>query len=200
MKPIDIITYWLGSPDSPSYPEARMKLWFGHAPEVDAEMRERFMSIYEKAAAGELTEWETDPKGRLALILILDQFSRNLFRDQARMYAADERAAQLALATIGDGWHLQHYAPLERLFIYLPLEHTESLPLQKFCVRLFQQMESAAGEDSPDIDLLRNLTQYAHKHHDVVAEFGRFPHRNAILGRTNTAEEEKYLATPGAGF
>lgn len=200
MTPNDILTYWLGDPDSDSYPESRMKLWFGHAPEVDADMRQRFMGAYDDAVAGRLDEWETTPRGRLALILLLDQFSRNLFRDQARMYAADDKAAQLALLTIGDGWHLQHYAPLERLFIYLPLEHAENLALQKFCLQLFQRMEQQAEPGSPDLDLLRNLTGYARKHLDVIQQFGRFPHRNAILGRENTPEEKVYLATPGAGF
>jgi uncharacterized protein (DUF924 family) len=193
----DILTYWLGDPQSSSYPEWRNPLWFGHKPEVDQYMRDHFMDAYRAAAAGELDHWTESAHGHLALILLLDQFSRNLFRGDAAMYAADDRAVDLSLRLVESGRHLT-YHPLEQLFIYLPLEHAENVSLQRMCVRLFDRLV----EEVPDTDRPRyaGLLDYAHKHRDVVEKYGRFPHRNAILGRPNTPAEEEYLATPGAGF
>ena len=129
--------------------------------------------------------------GLLAQTLVLDQFPRNLFRGQARAFAGDAQARAIALQLIDSGAHLALH-PLQRWFVYLPLEHAEDLALQERSVALFSALAADAG--------MADALDYAERHRDVIHRFGRFPHRNAALGRASTAEELAYLATPGSGF
>jgi len=168
----ELIDFWFSKP-------ARER-WFDSTPEFDRQVRERFLSTYEAAAAGELDHWQQTPAGALALVIALDQFPLNMFRGEARSFDTEARSREVAAAAIEQGLD----EPLEdeqKAFLYLPFMHSESLADQDRSVALFE----AAG-------LTDNL-KWAYHHRDIVRRFGRFPHRNAILGRQSTAEEQAYL-------
>lgn len=172
-------------------------LWFDRNDALDAQIRQRFGETLAAAARGELDHWTATPEGWLALLIVLDQFSRNIYRDDARAWRADARAQAIAVAGIARGDDRQ-LTPLQRLFVYLPLEHAENLALQQHCVDLFEKL--VASLPGADRSRFEDFLDYARRHHDVIHRFGRFPHRNAVLGRENTAAEQAYLASPGAGF
>jgi uncharacterized protein (DUF924 family) len=180
-----VLDFWFGPP-----PLAPKAAWFRKDPAFDETIRTRFSAVVEEALAGGL-DWP-GPRGTLARILVLDQFPRNLFRGQARAFAGDARALALALGLIDSGEHLALH-PLERWFVYLPLEHAEDLPMQDRSVALF----TALGAEAP---AMADALDYAVRHRDVIQRFGRFPHRNPALGRASTAGELAYLTTPGSGF
>ncbi len=153
-------------------------------------MRERFGAAVEAALEDRLgAEWRAAP---LALLLLLDQFTRNLFRGTARAFAGDARALSIARALVATGAD-RRFDTIERGFVYLPFEHAEDLAAQDESVRLFTAL---AAEDARQADAL----DYAHRHREVILRFGRFPHRNAALGRASSADEAAYLAQPGSGF
>lgn len=197
----DVLAYWLSSahPDNAGA-LARKNLWFVKSDATDEAIRERFGTLVEEALAGRLEGWAATAPGRLALIVLLDQFPRNLFRGTPRSFAGDDQALRLAL----DGMALGHdrHADLPavaRIFCYLPLEHAEDMALQERSVAAFQ----ALADEDTDADtraFLAGTLDYARRHREVIARFARFPHRNPILGRQSTAEELEYLAQPGAGF
>jgi uncharacterized protein (DUF924 family) len=171
--------------------------WYASNPAFDALIRQRFAGQVELAAAGELTAWPVTPAGWLALLIVLDQFSRNLYRNDPRAWAQDLRAQALALSGINEGFDRELPA-LQRVFAYMPLEHAEDMALQQRSVALFE----ALCDETPlnERDQYRDFLDYARRHEAVIARFGRFPHRNAVLGRVSTLEELAYLAQPGAGF
>lgn len=186
MTPQAVRDFWFGPP-----PWAFRPAWFRKDPDFDAAIGTRFGALVEVALAGPLG-WGPAPAELLAEILVLDQFPRNLYRGQARAFAGDARARALALGLVDGGAHLK-LQPLERLFAYLPLEHAEDPALQDRSVALFTALAAQhAG--------LAEVLDYAERHRDVIRRFGRFPHRNAALGRASTPEEQAYLATPGSGF
>jgi uncharacterized protein (DUF924 family) len=190
--PAAVHAFWFGPPGTA---QAYRAEWFRKDPAFDAAIGERFGALVEPMLAlpaDAPPAWGGAPTDRLAEILVLDQFPRNLFRGQARAFAGDPRARALALALVDGGAHLA-LTPLERLFAYLPLEHAEDLVLQERCVELVTAL-AAAHEG------FESVLDYAVRHRDVIRRFGRFPHRNAALGRQSTAEELAYLATPGSGF
>ncbi|WP_044561986.1 DUF924 family protein [Azospirillum sp. B4] len=162
--------------------------WFGGGPAVDARVRDRLAGAYHAAAEGALDAWAETSDGALALLILLDQVPRNLFRDDALAFATDTRAQALASRAVARAQDLEQ--PVERrLFFYLPFEHAEEIVLQDCCVAL-------VGERiGPGQHL-----DYAERHREVIRRFGRFPHRNAVLGRTSTVAELDYLNQPGAGF
>lgn len=184
IQPSEILDFWFESDAS-----IRRKQWFDKAPEFDA-CCGRFTAAIRAARAGHLDHWAATPRGALALIVLLDQLSRNVFRGTAEAFAADRHALRIARGMIASGFDTT-LAPIERMFVYLPFEHAESLDDQNESVRLFECLSEALGPDTAG---------YAHRHRDVIRQFGRFPHRNAVLGRVNTPEETEYLAQPGAGF
>lgn len=143
------------------------------------------------AARDELEEWTTQPLGCLALIILLDQFPRNMFRGTPQAFATDPLALAVAQHTIAQGWD-QQMLPVQRWFIYLPFEHSEDLACQQRSLELWQQLASDSESQS--------AIAYAQKHYDVIQQFGRFPHRNAILGRMSTPKEEAFLQRPGSAF
>ena len=200
VTPEDVLEFWFGEGDrdDPSINEAKKSLWWGHAPETDAEIDARFGKTLEAAGRGELDHWADSPRGRLALVIVLDQFSRNIHRGTGQMYAHDDRAVALVRDAIARDEHAS-LAFFEKLFLYMPLMHTESDDGQAHCVRLFEQLV----EDAPS-EALRAIAEpsldYAIRHRDIVDRFGRFPHRNALLGRESTAEEEEFLEQPGSSF
>ncbi len=171
--------------------------WFMKNQAFDAELRQRFGATLDVALAGRLQDWAASAEGRLALLIVLDQFTRNVFRGDARSFSGDARALALALEGIERG-HDRAVPPMARIFCYLPLEHAEDAAVQARSVALFTALRDAA--DAQPKAFFDGTLEYAHKHQDVIARFGRFPHRNAVLGRASTAEELAYLAQPGAGF
>jgi uncharacterized protein (DUF924 family) len=185
-----ILEFWFGHPDEPSYGKPR-KTWFNKTPEFDEELRTRFGTDYQKAAAGHLDDWIDLPETCLALILLLDQFPRSIFRDTPEAFATDWEAlsaAQQAIALLYD----RHFLPVQRWFVYLPFEHSENLNHQHHSVKLFEQLSH-----DPDS---ASAIEYAYRHLEIIERFGRFPHRNAILGRISTPEEIEFLQQPGSDF
>ncbi|MFW5832582.1 MAG: DUF924 family protein [Pseudomonadota bacterium] len=161
--------------------------WFTVDPAVDRELADRFGTLLDRADRGELDRWEATTDGALALVLVLDQLPRNLFRGTSRAFAFDERARAVARRAIARGDDQGRTAD-ERLFLYLPFEHSEALADQDWAVALIEALGDPVYAD------------YARRHREVVVRFGRFPHRNGVLGRTSTPAEKAYLAAPGAGF
>lgn len=177
----EILHFW--------FEETKASQWFQKNEDFDRIIRDRFQAAYRLAADGVCDSWGDEPQGSLALCIVLDQFPRNIYRGQPESFATDARALRLARQAIARGFD-QALAPAHRRFLYLPFEHSEDIKDQERAVALFQAMQ---GEDPLGYD-------YAMRHHAIIARFGRFPHRNAILGRKNTSEEDEYLAQPGAGF
>lgn len=191
VKPQAVLDFWFGRPGDPRHGQSRPE-WFVKDPAFDEAIRAQFLPAVEEAIAGRLADWAATSRGALALLLLLDQFPRNLFRGEARAFAGDPLARQIA-ATLVDEGQDRTLTPLERVFVYLPFEHSESAADQERSVALFQAL---ADENAGFGDYL----DYAVRHQVVIARFGRFPHRNAALGRPSTPEELAYLAQPGSGF
>jgi len=173
-NPETILSFWR---------EAGRDRWFTRDDAFDAEIRDKFLATYEAAAAGKLGEWERSAEGTLALVIVLDQFPRNMFRGTARTYAADPLARQIANRALKRGCD-QDVPETERGFFFLPFMHSEDMTDQLRCVALYRE----AGDE----DL-----KYAEQHADIIRRFGRFPHRNAMLGRTTTPEEQAFLDDGG---
>ncbi|MGH6720358.1 MAG: DUF924 family protein [Alphaproteobacteria bacterium] len=185
-----VLGFWFGAPDAPDYGASR-DAWFTKDPAFDQVVRDRFGALHDAVLAGTYDPWLGDPDGALAMIVALDQFARNMYRGSPRMYAADQRARSLARATLGHG-HDAGLTPVERWFVYLPFEHSEDIADQRRAIELFDAL--AWHEQS------RLAIDSARRHHDIVARFGRFPHRNAILGRATTAAETAFLLEPTSSF
>jgi len=164
--------------------ERDRKAWFEKNPAFDEEIRQRFLPAYELGATGMLDSWKQAPASCLALVVLLDQFPRNMFRGTARAFAADPLALEAARTILDRGWD-KAMTPDERVFAYLPFEHSEALQDQKLSLKLF--------EGNPNFE-------WARKHWEIIRRFGRFPHRNAALGRESTPEEIEFLKQPGSGF
>ena len=191
VAPADILAFWFGRPGEPGYGEPR-GVWFRKDAAFDDEIRRRFLPAVEAALAGQLAHWAATPDGLLALLIMLDQFPRNLFRGTAQAFAGDAQARQLAAVAIDQGWDAP-LAAVEKLFVYLPFEHSESLADQVRSMALFTALATGhAGNDG--------FLDYARRHHEIIARFGRFPHRNAALGRPSTPAEVEFLAQPGSSF
>lgn len=198
MTPDDVLKFWF-----PSDPKRANALWWGKDEATDREIRDRFEDARNRAKAGELDDWAETARGRMALVILLDQMSRNMFRGDPETYAADDKAVSLVLSGLDRG-HDRELPYTQRLFFYLPLEHAESLELQERCVNLTKVLaaEVAAdpGADEGDHSKFASYVDYAIRHRDIVARFGRFPHRNAVLGRESTPEELAFLEQPGSSF
>jgi len=186
-----VLDFWFGAPGSSEFGSAR-KAWFMKDAAFDAAIRERFGALVERALRGELEAWGDEPRSSLAQILLLDQFTRNAFRGSARSFAGDARALAAASRMVGSRQD-EALAPFMRAFVYLPFEHAEGLAMQDEAIRLFTKLVSEAPE-------LADMLDYAHRHREVIERFGRFPHRNEILGRQSTAEEIAFIQRPGSGF
>lgn len=197
-----VLEYWLGA-EMPTNESAlsRQKLWFTKSEETDEEIRHLFGGLLQEALAGKLdAEAMEQPLGLLAVLIVLDQFTRNAYRGTPKSFAGDAKALQLALKGIDLGWDVdERIPPVARIFLYLPLEHAESMEMQQNSVVAFEQLYQEAPS-SELIDFFAGTLDYAHKHLEVIQKFGRFPHRNSILGRESTAAEKEYLSKPGAGF
>ena len=196
--PEDVLDFWFGQPGSAADVAARQsKLWFGKSADNDRQVTERFAGTLAAAGAGQLDHWALAPRKRLALIVVLDQFPHHIHRNHGQSFAYDAQSLALAQAMIENG-DAARVAPIERVFVYLPLEHAESLALQDQSVALYAQL--AAEADAAERLLFEGFLDYAAKHREVIARFGRFPHRNALLGRTSSADEIAFLQQPGSRF
>ncbi len=186
----EVLAFWFGEPGSAGRGKPR-EPWFRKDESFDAEIRRRFLALHASAALGELERWRDDPDSLLALVIVLDQFSRNLYRDDPRAFSQDAQALDGAQLMISRGWD-KGRLPVERQFVYLPFEHSEDGAMQDRSIELF-----AALEAFPET---QGLVQWAEKHRAIIRRFGRFPHRNAALGRESTAEELEFLKEPGSRF
>lgn len=181
MQPRDVLQFWIS--------EVGPAGWYAGGAELDARIRTRFESAWSEAARGAFSHWRTSSDGALALVILLDQFPRNMFRDSARAFSTDAAARAVAKALI-DARRDRQVGEPERQFFYLPLMHAETVPDQERCVRLFAtRMPETGGH---------NLL-HARAHREVIRRFGRFPYRNAALGRASTPAEEAFLAAGGYG-
>lgn len=189
MSPAEVLEFWFSDRARP--------LWFARDAAFDAEIDRRFAATHEPARDGRLDHWQDSPEGALALVIVLDQFSRNLHRGTARAFACDARAKAVADNALARGFDAR--LPVERRwFLYLPFEHSEDLADQRRAVALFQALAEAAS--GPERAEAEERLDYARRHLAAIERFGRFPHRNEILGRETTAEEEEYLRDPRAWF
>ena len=186
--PQKILAFWFGESDD--YGKSRLQ-WFKKDATFDEEIRRLFLSTYEAAASGQLADWKNDAQSCLALIVVLDQFPRNMFRGSARAFVADALAFAAANHALLRGFD-REMKPVERQFVYLPLEHSESLSDQEHCLKLMLELSGF-----PET---RDLHIWAEKHLVIIRRFGRFPHRNVALGRQSTTEEIAFLTEPGSGF
>jgi uncharacterized protein (DUF924 family) len=186
----EVLDFWFGREGEPGYGEFR-EAWFRKDPAFDADVTERFADLYEEAAAGDLDGWRDDARSCLALVIVLDQFPRNMFRGYGRTHAAD------GIALESSKYALEHALDRElpafqKMFLYMPFMHSENREDQRRSVELFQLLADEPG--APDV------TSYAVGHREIVERFGRFPHRNGILDRETTPEEAEFLKTEGSSF
>jgi len=186
----DILDFWFADG-----PDEHRLAWFKRDDGFDAEIRARFGGLVAPAREGALDSWAATPEGALALLVVLDQFPRNLSRGSSEAFASDARALQIAQRIVLAERMDVALTPTQRVFLYLPFEHAESLAAQDVSVALFEGLRDQPNHAAP-----KGTIEYAWAHRAVIARFGRFPHRNAVLGRTSTGEEVAYLAKPGAGF
>ncbi len=186
MDPDVVLTFWFGSGPRHDRPE-----WFGKDPAFDADVRARFGAAIELAIGGGYREWEAAAQGALARVLLLDQMTRNAFRDTPRAFAGDAEALATARRAVQRGFD-RELEPLERQFMYLPFEHAESAAAQQEALALFGALARETGSS--------DTLEWARRHAAIIARFGRYPHRNAILGRESTPEEIAFLRKPGSRF
>ena len=186
-----ILEYWFGAfPDAYHADPAKIPMWFQNGAQYDSEIFTRFGADYFAACQGELDHWAESPRGRLALIILLDQFSRHIHRGNAEAFAQDEKAQALCLDGIARGDD-QNLHPVERAFFYLPLEHAENLERQNYCVAAYEGL--AQDVPAEHRQMFDSMLDYARRHHYVIERFGRFPELNAILGRESSEEEKAFI-------
>ncbi len=193
-----ILEFWFGLP--PEYAivsDERMKLWFGGTDATNQQIAKLFTEDTESACAGQLDRWENQNESLTALIILLDQFSRNIYRNTRRAFATDGKALEIVRRVIESGRDIQ-LKPLQRLFIYLPLEHAEDLDMQNLSVAKFTEL--AQTQSGQHRKAYNGFVDYAVQHQRIVEQFGRFPHRNKILDRESSLAEIDFLQKPGSSF
>jgi uncharacterized protein (DUF924 family) len=187
----EVLDFWFGAPDSAEFGHAR-KMWFHKDEAFDALLRERFGALLDAACAGEFDAWCATPEGALALLIVLDQFSRNCRRDTPRAFSADDKALGIARAMVASGADRRLPTLEHRAFAYLPFEHSEAADAQRESLRLYGELAK-----HPEV---KGYYDHALRHAKVIERFGRYPHRNAQLGRASTDEETAFLREPGSSF
>ena len=198
----EILKFWFDDLNDQSKLEKNpiVKKWFAGGKDFDDEIKRKFETDLQKAFRGELSDWEQGPKGRLALVILFDQFSRNIYRRSPQMFACDAMALNLTLRTIHKKID-RELQLVERAFLYMPLQHSEDIEMQKMSLTYFEKLVHLSKTKSPiNTAYYEHSFSYAKRHHDIVADFGRFPHRNSILQRESTPEETDFLKTPGSSF
>lgn len=193
-----VLSFWFKEQNlSAPQIDGRMDLWFGEDVAFDREIANEFAEEIEEASIGALDHWAHEPKGRLALILLLDQFRRNVYRNTADAFAKDRVALKLCVVGAMEKKDTG-LTPIQRVFFYMPLQHAESRKVQKKSVNIYNRLAKAV---SPTYrETFETIAQFAELHADIIEQFGRFPHRNRLLSRTNTPEEDEYLAGESPGF
>lgn len=193
-----ILEFWFREQElSAPQIDRRMDIWFGEDDVFDHECKKEFADDVELASAGKLDHWAREPRGRLALILLLDQFRRNIYRNTAEAFAKDRAALKLCVEGAMEKKD-QGLAPIQRAFFYMPLQHAESVKVQAKSVELFTKLAEAV---SPTYrETFETIAQFAELHRDIIDQFGRFPHRNKLLKRPNTPQEDEYLSAESPDF
>ncbi len=193
-----VLNFWFGSyVDEVSCANQQSKLWWGKDPKADRQIKENFESDLHELVQGQRDDWLHTPQARLGAIIVLDQFSRNIYRDTVQAFTQDNLALQLCRDGLASGTDLS-LRPLEKVFFYLPLEHAESIELQVLSVELFKNLRNDVLPENRD--LFNGYVDFAERHKSIIERFGRFPHRNAAMGRKSTSEEVEFLLQPGSGF
>jgi len=198
VSPSEILEFWFADTlTSGPYSGTHSQLWFRKDADFDAEIERRFGSLPEAALRGELDAWRDEPASTLALVIVCDQFPRNLYRGSARAFEFDPFAREVACEAIDKGLDEQLH-PIQAVFLYLPLEHSEDVALHDRCLQLFERLEERAPAAlRPRIE---SFCGYARSHGEIIRRFGRYPHRNALLDRAPTPEEAAYLDSGGETF
>ncbi len=199
MKAIDeILKFWFGTPDKTTGVDSKLRArWFKKDLNFDREIEQKFGHHFQMLESGSWEAWTKSPRGTLALVLICDQFSRNVFRDTPKAFAFDSISTKVVTEAIEQGRD-QKLSIFERPFLYVPLMHAESLELQNLCIEKFQELAKLSPE--PQVKTALGFADFAEKHRVIIERFGRFPHRNKILGRESTTEEIGFLKQPGSAF
>ncbi len=195
-----ILVYWFGELEGLDAPQDNyIKKWWVKDDSLDREIENRFGSLVRTALNDELLDWESSIKGKLTLILLLDQFTRNIFRDTPEAFSGDPKALSLALSGTGDcSYKALH--PIEQSFFLMPLMHSEELRIQHLSIKYFSELEKSYEKPKELHQLLANSRDYALKHFEIIERFGRYPHRNNTLGRVSSEEEIEFLSKPGSSF
>ncbi len=195
-----VLSFWFQEQElSAPQIDARMDTWFGENPTFDHEIERVFSGDIERASAGKLQHWAEQPRGRLALIILLDQFRRNIYRGTAKAFDMDKRALKLCVEGAMQNMD-KKLTPIECVFFYMPLQHAESRRVQEKSIQIYQRL--AKSVSATYRETFETILQFAELHRDIIAQYGRFPHRNQLLGRPNTKEEDEYLSaedTPDFG-
>ena len=193
-----VLNFWFSDIelDAPRV-DSRMDRWFSNDPALDERIREEFLPLVEQASNGDLMDWAETPHGRLALIILLDQFRRNIFRGTAEAYTQDNLALKICIeGTMNNAY--KSLSPFQRLFFFMPLQHSESLKVQEKSVGIYDALAQSVSETMQET--FQTTAQFAELHHDIIEQFGRFPHRNKALSRKNTPDEENYLGADNPTF
>jgi len=194
----EVLTFWFMEKElSAPQIDGRMDIWFGEDQAFDHQVANEFADDVERASEGELNHWAHEPRGRLALILLLDQFRRNIHRNTPEAFAKDKLALKLCVEGAAEKMD-KGLSAIQRAFFYMPLQHAESRKVQKKSCEMYRNL--AKGVSPTYKETFDTIAQFAELHADIVEQYGRFPHRNKVLNRTNTAEENKYLAGDAPSF
>jgi uncharacterized protein (DUF924 family) len=194
----EILSFWFKEQElSAPQIDRRMDIWFGENPDFDDEVEAKFSDDVAGASTGKLDHWAEDPRGRLALIILIDQFRRNIYRNTEKAFSRDRLALKLCVEGAMEKKD-KSLTPIQKVFFYMPLQHTESRKVQTKSAELYSRLAESVSPTYRETFL--TVAQFAELHKDIVDQFGRFPHRNALLGRENTPEEDKYLAGDSPDF
>jgi uncharacterized protein (DUF924 family) len=198
-----ILSYWFKDTDDQTVitkDSEIIKFWFMKSEETDAEIKKNFEGDILRARKGKYESWLETPKGRLALIILFDQFPRNIYRDSPKAYENDIKALEYCLLAIKNGFD-EKLSLVERQFLYMPLMHSESLKIQEKSLEYFNLLVEESKESHPEsTDYFKYSLDYAQKHYDIIKRFGCYPHRNTVLNRRSTSEEIEFLKQPGSSF
>lgn len=196
LRQTKILSFWFG--EDPLRPLENIAIWFNKDPDVDQLITETFGGLLDEAATGAFDDWAKTPDGALALVILCDQMSRHIYRDDEMAFSQDARALKTAQIAIAHGFE-SHYSVVQRVFLYLPFEHSERLEIQDRSVELFQGLESEVY-DPAEKAFIESALDFARRHREIIARFGRFPHRNELLGRENSKAESAFLKSGSARF
>ena len=195
----EILDFWFGELKEGEFPDEKRKMWWIKDTDFDNDIKSNFESDLISAKKGELKNWEDSPRGSLALLILLDQFSRNIYRDTEQSFAQDQMALDVCIRGLQKNFDkILH--PVERAFYYIPFMHCEDLDMQKKSIEFYSALAEEFSSNLSLSDMLSQNKLFAEKHYVIIKKFGRYPHRNKILGRTSTPEEIKFLQEPGSSF